>query len=172
MSPVSPDYPAQTKLLPRGHSRNVSLQDGIPETPSKPSYIKQRALRGDDLGASPSPRLERQVVPGNVRDKELGSSLRKAIGSDSDSDSISEVGSAGSTDEEQLVSRKAGSDTDEAGNADDEDETAFRQSSIGQDVDVTVGHLLTNVIILQEFVLEMAALVSVRASYFGEVRFR
>ncbi|KAI9768005.1 MAG: hypothetical protein M1840_005317 [Geoglossum simile] len=40
------------------------------------------------------------------------------------------------------------------------------------DEGVTVSHLLTNVIILQEFVLELAALVQVRASLFGDVRFR
>lgn len=37
--------------------------------------------------------------------------------------------------------------------------------------DVSLGHLLTNVIILQEFILELAALVEVRASLFCEVRF-
>ncbi|KAI9837719.1 MAG: hypothetical protein M1819_006653 [Sarea resinae] len=36
---------------------------------------------------------------------------------------------------------------------------------------VSLNHLLTNVIILQEFILELAALVQVRASLFGEVKF-
>jgi hypothetical protein len=36
---------------------------------------------------------------------------------------------------------------------------------------VSVGHVLTNVIVLQEFLLELAALVQVRAGLFGEVRF-
>lgn len=36
--------------------------------------------------------------------------------------------------------------------------------------EVTLGHLLTNVIILQEFILELGAVVEVRASLFGEVR--
>ena len=35
--------------------------------------------------------------------------------------------------------------------------------------EVSLGHLLTNVIILQEFMLELAALIEVRASLFGEV---
>ena len=39
------------------------------------------------------------------------------------------------------------------------------------DEGVTVSHLLTNVIILQEFMLELAALVQVRASLFGDLRF-
>ncbi|KAL9124685.1 MAG: hypothetical protein Q9217_006004 [Psora testacea] len=37
--------------------------------------------------------------------------------------------------------------------------------------DVPLSHLLTNVIILQEFMLELAAIVQVRASLFGEVSF-
>jgi len=36
---------------------------------------------------------------------------------------------------------------------------------------VSVSHVLTNVIVLQEFLLELAALVQVRAGLFGEVRF-
>ena len=37
--------------------------------------------------------------------------------------------------------------------------------------EVTLSHILTNVIILQEFILELAAIVQVRASLFGEVKF-
>ena len=37
--------------------------------------------------------------------------------------------------------------------------------------EISLSHLLTNVIILQEFVLEVAALVEVRASLFGDVKF-
>ncbi|KAE8454186.1 hypothetical protein EG329_005111 [Mollisiaceae sp. DMI_Dod_QoI] len=36
---------------------------------------------------------------------------------------------------------------------------------------ITVNHVLTNVIVLQEFLLELAALVQVRAGLFGEVRY-
>ncbi|KAI9675443.1 MAG: hypothetical protein M1817_001347 [Caeruleum heppii] len=37
--------------------------------------------------------------------------------------------------------------------------------------EVTVNHLLTNVVILQEFLLELAALIQVRASLFDEIRY-
>ena len=37
--------------------------------------------------------------------------------------------------------------------------------------EVTLSHLLTNVVILQEFMLELVAIVQVRASLFKEVRF-
>jgi len=36
---------------------------------------------------------------------------------------------------------------------------------------VSVSHVLTNVLVLQEFLLELAALVQVRAGLFGEVSF-
>lgn len=36
---------------------------------------------------------------------------------------------------------------------------------------VSVSHVLTNIVVLQEFILELAALVQVRAGMFGEVRF-
>lgn len=40
-----------------------------------------------------------------------------------------------------------------------------------EEKEVSVNHVLTNVIVLQEFLLEVAALVQVRAGLFGEVRY-
>ncbi|KAL8970991.1 MAG: hypothetical protein Q9197_003512 [Variospora fuerteventurae] len=39
----------------------------------------------------------------------------------------------------------------------------------GEEKEVSLSHLLTNVIILQEFIMELAAIIQVRASLFGEV---
>ncbi|KAL9013168.1 MAG: hypothetical protein Q9173_002121 [Seirophora scorigena] len=39
----------------------------------------------------------------------------------------------------------------------------------GEEKEISLSHLLTNVIILQEFILELAAIIQVRASLFGEV---
>lgn len=47
----------------------------------------------------------------------------------------------------------------------------FVESRAPDVTEVSLSHLLTNVIILQEFILELAALVQVRASLFGEVRY-
>jgi hypothetical protein len=52
---------------------------------------------------------------------------------------------------------------------DDEDEEA--QEEEGAEETVSVSHVLTNIVILQEFLLELAALVQVRTGLFGEVRF-
>lgn len=56
---------------------------------------------------------------------------------------------------------------------DEEEETTSEpESSISaDDKTATVSHVLTNVIILQNFILELASLVQVRASLFDEVRF-
>ncbi|KAI9815441.1 MAG: hypothetical protein M1827_002575 [Pycnora praestabilis] len=43
--------------------------------------------------------------------------------------------------------------------------------SLTHDVDASVSHILTNTIILQEFILELAALIQVRASLFAEIKF-
>jgi hypothetical protein len=59
-----------------------------------------------------------------------------------------------------------------------ESETSSLQSEVveppkkGSDVDeIPIGQLLTNVIILQEFILELAALIEVRATLFREVKY-
>lgn len=49
-------------------------------------------------------------------------------------------------------------------------ELAGEGEGIEEVKEVTLGHLLTNIIVLQEFILELAALIEVRASLFGEVR--
>ena len=51
-------------------------------------------------------------------------------------------------------------------------ESVAAESKIAEETrEVTLSHLLTNIIILQEFILEIAAIVQVRASLFGEVKF-
>jgi hypothetical protein len=67
------------------------------------------------------------------------------------------------------------SETPEIGGS---DTSSIRSVSVSPDAkyiddtkEVTLNHLLTNVIILQEFILELAAIVEVRASLFGEVQF-
>ena len=55
--------------------------------------------------------------------------------------------------------------------------SSLKSNAVGSEIqdeefkEVTVGHLLTNVIILREFFLELASLVEVRATMLNEVRF-
>jgi hypothetical protein len=70
---------------------------------------------------------------------------------------------------------EGGEDKDKDKDKEDEDEGGDgREEEVGDEGEerlVTVSHALTNVIVLQEFLLELAALVQVRAGLFGEVRF-
>ena len=50
-------------------------------------------------------------------------------------------------------------------------ETTAQAQSIDPKTEVPLGQLLTNIIILQEFILELAAIVEVRASLFNDVTF-
>lgn len=52
-----------------------------------------------------------------------------------------------------------------------EDESVTGEGAEEEEKKVSVNHILTNVIVLQEFLLEVAALVQVRAGLFGEVRY-
>ena len=53
-----------------------------------------------------------------------------------------------------------------------DDATAGAETEEQDDVrDATLLHIVTNVVILQEFVLELVALMQVRASLFNEIKF-
>jgi hypothetical protein len=67
--------------------------------------------------------------------------------------------------ESALVDEESNSDTLESEKPRDEKVSGAPKK------EVTVSHVLTNVLVLQEFILEIAALVQVRAGLFGEVRF-
>jgi hypothetical protein len=45
------------------------------------------------------------------------------------------------------------------------------EKDVEEEKTVSVSHILTNVVVLQEFLLELASLVQVRAGLFGEIRF-
>ena len=49
--------------------------------------------------------------------------------------------------------------------------SAVGESAIEEEKLVSVSHVLTNIIVLQEFLLELAAIVQVRAGLFGEIKF-
>ncbi|KAL2890617.1 hypothetical protein HOO65_021159 [Ceratocystis lukuohia] len=50
-------------------------------------------------------------------------------------------------------------------------QSSVRDSEPAPEIEVTVSHILTNVVILQAFLFELSALVQVRAGLFNEVRF-
>lgn len=105
-----------------------------------PSPLREQSTSSTASSAIPSPRGPPDVLLQRVRLRIISRQIRQPRESD-DSESSSL----------RTEAVTAGS-----GMADDEEE-------------VSLSHLLTNVIILQEFILELAAIIQVRASLFGEV---
>ena len=73
---------------------------------------------------------------------------------------------------------KDGGDPDHVEDFGSSETSSIRSGSVVPDMqiaqefkEITLSHLLTNIIILQEFILELAAIIQVRASLFGEVEF-
>lgn len=75
------------------------------------------------------------------------------------------------------IKTKSGNDRNHLGDYGSSETSSIRSGSVVPDTqtaefkEVAFSHLLTNVIILQEFLLELAAILQVRASLFGEVEF-
>ena len=113
-----------------------------------PSPLHKDAVRSDSVPSTPQKRAHTPMRPADA----LRQNIRVKARHDNVRSETPEIG---------------GSDT-----------SSIRSVSVSPDAkyiddtkEVTLNHLLTNVIILQEFILELAAIVEVRASLFGEVQF-
>jgi hypothetical protein len=158
------------------HSRSVSPSSGQYggygySTPTRPGRLQaqhqthqQRALAGSrsPSGRTYSPSPLRGSSPAPPRAPSFsasdGDALKRKIGFPSRGD----------------LKRPSFVNIDETGQPGSSYASSIRSGLEGEgegDEGVTVSHLLTNVVILQEFMLELAALVQVRASLFGDVRF-
>lgn len=133
-------------------TRPIGRLDHVRISPSTtPSQTASRAfspspLREDSYISTPPQRMPTPVEPADTLHQKL--KIKTILGHD-----LRDVVSSDTS------SIRSGSTSAEVKST----ETAARE--------ITLGHLLTNVIILQEFILELAAIVEVRASLFGEVRF-
>lgn len=146
---------------PRGRQRNdlpisalVGRLNHLQITPSpSPSKTAQRAyspspLREDSFSSTPPRFISTPMGPADA----LRQKIKMTIDSAAGRNNPCEVAGSESS---SLKSETVGSTTESA-----------------EDVkEISLSHLLTNVIILQEFLLEIAAIVEVRASLFDEVTF-
>lgn len=112
--------------------------------------------------------------PAGRRDRERDS-VSQGAGADSPTDATKRALSSRSEDRLRHTdaSKDIENDDDDEEDVDseNEDEDGEKEGKGAGRDEVSLGHLLTNVIILQEFMLELAALVEVRATLFGEVRY-
>lgn len=140
------DVPSTPNLVGRlAHVR-------ISPSPS-PSKIGSRAfspspLRKDSITSTPPKRVITPMGPGDV----LRQKVKFRASDGYDRNHMEDVGSS------ETGSSRSGSAAPDAKTAEEFKET-------------TLSHLLTNIVILQEFILEVAAIIEVRASLFGEVKF-
>ena len=112
-----------------------------------PSPLQKDAVPSDSNPSTPPKRAITPTSPADVLRQNIKLRIRSSSHRNDTPDMTSETSSIRS--EPVAVESKKGDETRE----------------------VTLSHILTNVIILQEFILELAAIVQVRASLFGEVKF-
>ena len=171
-SAVSGGYGFATPTTSRGAAPPPQFPVGL-ETPS----------RGTSRAFSPSPlrdaqsALQGQVVPASqvaafaavdqtILARKVGLPPVKGETSPIPFPSLRETGlPAGEANTDGAAESKIA-----VGKGEAEEESFSSETQAGGKL-VTVSHVLTNVIVLQEFLLELAALVQVRAGLFGEVKF-
>jgi hypothetical protein len=161
-----PGTPARAQS-PRGRKENLSGPTNTSTTSPAPSRLAGQSLAGSSSrNASPL-----SVVQGGNRQTSLLSdvdaSLAQIKGSQFGKRRIRFRRAAGSREVEVMLSKfqpppKEPSEEEAVGVAKEEEED-IREASLL--------HIITNVVILQNFVLELVALIQVRASLFNEVRF-
>ncbi|KAF2093491.1 hypothetical protein NA57DRAFT_81420 [Rhizodiscina lignyota] len=163
---------------PRSNSKSKVPPSGSPgsSTPQQQQGLGSYGLLGSRSPATPQARSRAQSPrPGEsmnaaVRDPRA---LLNDVVREADAEILKRRFQFGSKDNQKVADgekqfatgAEAGPDADTEGAKSEEKKTdkALREASLS--------HILTNAVILQEFELELVALMQVRASMFGEVRF-
>lgn len=156
---------------------NQSSDDSVPSSPRgrQPNTASSSALAGrlNHLRISPSPSPSkspsRTFSPPSLRTDKLTTTPLKGA--------VSSVGSPDVLRQKVRIKAKTPPHKPDSKNIETSETGSFRSESttdikpLDMTVEVTLGHLITNIIILQEFILELVAIIEVRASLFGEVIF-
>lgn len=119
---------------------------------------------------SPSHMDSRAFSPSPLQNDSMTSTPPKRI--------ITPMGPADVLRQKVKIRTKDGGEPDHVEDIGSSETSSIRSGSVVPDMqtaqefeEITLSHLLTNIIILQEFILELAAIIQVRASLFGEVNF-
>jgi hypothetical protein len=135
-----------------------------------------RTLRSEIFGSmdgsvSPSPAPKASVSPDSLAASPFSSDVDRQSG---DAGSRSTAPASGILQRQVLIPQfdleNAGAPTYRHSHSSPED-TALAAAEQTHERTATLGHILINAVILQEFILEVAAVVQIRASLFGEVAF-
>ncbi|KAF2015497.1 hypothetical protein BU24DRAFT_491735 [Aaosphaeria arxii CBS 175.79] len=150
---------------PRGRKEGLDAKHTPASSPT-PSRLGRQVLGGSPRGTSPLPAPQagkRQTtfmadVLSNLADVNNNPNLKRRIRFRKP---------AGSQTVEVMLSKYQPPPKEPT----EDDDTAAVAEEEADDVrEASLGHIITNVVILQEFILELVALLQVRASLFGEVR--
>lgn len=162
------------RLLSENSSANISRSSSPRgrqlDVHSTPNLVGR--LTHFKISPSPSPsRMEsRAFSPSPLRKDSITSTPQKRV--------ITPMGPADALRQQVKIRTKDRTDRNHMGDVGSSETSSTRSGSVVPDTqtaeefkETTLSHLLTNIIILQEFILELAAIIQVRASLFGEVEF-
>jgi hypothetical protein len=160
---------------PEGSRSDSNLTDHIPGS-SDARGRRGRALRSEVFGSmdgslSPSPAPQGRVPPDSLATSSFSSNVDRQPGNASSGRPAPVWG---------ILQRRVLLPQCDLGNAEtpthqhshhDPEDTALAAAEQTDEGTATLGHILINAVILQEFILEVAAVVQIRASLFEEVAF-
>jgi retinoic acid induced 16-like protein/uncharacterized protein DUF5917 len=181
----SPTPDKSRSRSPRGRTPGRQYEQGITSSPSPHprSYLASPA-RGSPMRASPS-----RVQPSPARGTRIGGHAGPVVVGHSPEDLLSDIIEGANS---EVLARKVkfplneatlksvGGELDAMHNRPSATESTGEIATMDTDghhdaadgeIIVSLSHVLTNIVILQEFILELAAVMQVRASLFGEVKF-
>ncbi|PQE04576.1 hypothetical protein CJF31_00007432 [Rutstroemia sp. NJR-2017a BVV2] len=158
-----PQFPIDARSPSRGSSRSSAFNDqeesmkgrGVPASQAAAFAAIDQGILNRRVGIPPPKTRTIAAIPfpdlNNISDASTAGNVDSADG----------VGESKTVQPEQNVELSSTASTIAEPVEEEEEE----------EKKVSVSHVLTNVIVLQEFLLELAALVQVRAGLFGEVKF-
>lgn len=163
------------RLMSGNSSANISRSSSprgrqldVPST----SYLVGR-LTNSKISPSPSPaKMEsRAFSPSPLREDYITSTPPKRV--------VTPMGPADALCQRVKIKAKEDNNRNHMGDIGSSETSSIRSGSVVADTqtaeefkETTLSHLLTNIVILHEFILEIAAIIEVRASLFGEIDFR
>jgi hypothetical protein len=181
----SPTPSKSRSRSPRGRTPGRHNEQGVTSSPSPhPRSLLASPARSSPLRASPS-----RMQPSPARGTRIGGHAGPVVVGHSPEDLLSDIIEGANSEvlvrkvkfplNESALKSANGEQAIAESLLDSAETTAdTRKMDVGQDSDVDDGeivvslsHVLTNIVILQEFILELAAVMQVRASLFGEIKF-
>ena len=151
-------------------SRSSSPRGRQLELPSTPNLIGRLNHFKISPSRSPSKMESRTFSPSPLRNA--------ANTSTPPHHAITPIGPADALHQKVKIKTKIGNDSKHIGDIGSSETSSIRSGSVVTEThsaeefkETTLSHLLTNIIILQEFILELAAIIQVRAGLFGEINF-